>query len=172
MNGPPQPQMQILHALRSKYAALVTLRQSVAKNAPREVLRSLAHKFPGALRELDQRSMADLNERLRLLDAAIAGEAPSPSWAQAQHMCHGFLRAALRLRPQLRISLAAALDTYVPDFGEPSRAQLKATWLQKIANPPHGRLTPLAYAFVAESLGLSSSEAEKLLDPSSHSEPA
>lgn len=161
----------VLHALRRKYAWLIALRTDATEGVPRGRLRALARDFPGSLRELDVRTISDLQCRLAELDSVVAGARPVPQWVWAQHVYHGFLRAALRLRPTLREQgpRLNSLQSYVPGFGEPAAAQLTESWLGRVERPPGGRLNPVAYAFVAEVLSLSQSEVEALLIPTSRS---
>lgn len=140
-----------LSAMRAKYEALIALRTAPAEeDAPRAELRALAQRFPGALRELDQRSLVELQARRSAMDAALDG-APPPDWFTPQDLYHRFLRAALRLRPALRAGRALP---EAPD-DELSAGALGETWLSAIDRPEGGRLNPLAYAFVAQQTGMS-----------------
>jgi len=88
--------------LHEKYAALEALR--VARRAaptgppPLDELRALARRFPGALRELERLSLAEISARKEQLAEVLAG-VPEPLWAAAQRRYHDELRAALTGRP-------------------------------------------------------------------------
>ncbi len=88
--------------LREKYATLEALR--VARRAhtpgsrsevPREALRALAARFPGALRELERLPLALITARHAELAEVARGLAPEPLWAEAQRRYHRTLRRAL-----------------------------------------------------------------------------
>lgn len=90
-----------LAALCDKYREMVRLRRLDAAGLagdPRAEMRALAQRFPGALREIDVRTLADLEARLALLAAAHRGEQPAPAWAALQLSFHECLRSALELK--------------------------------------------------------------------------
>jgi len=90
-----------LAALCDKYREMVRLRRLDATGLagdPRVEMRALAERFPGALREIDVRTLADLEARLGLLEAAHRGELPAPAWAALQLSFHECLRLALKVK--------------------------------------------------------------------------
>ena len=140
----------VLEVLAEKYRELIALRRTAERDDAR--LRSLATRFPGAVRELDTRTMESLEGRLRELQAAIAG-GKTPSWADTQLRFHGWLRVALRLRAEGVSDLAAARAwsiSYAPsEPGDPPREALDDAALTQLVHPPNGRLSLGARALVA-----------------------
>ncbi len=90
-----------LAALCDKYREMVRLRQLHAAGLaddPRAAMRALAERFPGALREIDVRTLADLEARLALLEAAHRGEQQAPAWAALQLSFHECMRSTLEMK--------------------------------------------------------------------------
>src|SRR5690349_11775808 len=88
-------------ALLDKYREIKRLREEHARGEPehpRLRMRALAARFPGALRELDELPMEEIDARLSLLDAALARVHPAPAWIALQFAYHGWMRAALRIK--------------------------------------------------------------------------
>lgn len=144
-------------ALRDKYLTLHALRLAKAQSgevAPREQLRALAQRFPGALRELDRLPLERIEARIGELDAALAGTRPAPDWVPLQLAYHGWLKLALAVRaggpgestPQARARLHAE---YRPGPGEPDPGRLEEAELEAIRRPPGGRINHWVYARVA-----------------------
>ncbi len=65
--------------------------------ARRAAMRSLAEKFPGALRELDDSTTADLSDSIDGDRGALNG-GPHESWVEAMALFHEVLREALAIR--------------------------------------------------------------------------
>lgn len=158
--------------LWSKFDCLIALREAggTAANphSPRIHLRALSQRYPGALRELDRRPLADLRQRRdHLAQWYTAPPDATPDWVRAQLGYHGFVHAALRLRPALRAiapgSLSAVLAAYRPVLDEPPAQALGLNWLQHMRRPPGGRISPVAYDFVGEVLQCSALEVERLV---------
>jgi AcrR family transcriptional regulator len=92
--------------LIEKYATILALRarreEAPEAPPPREELRALAERFPGALRELERLPPETVRRRMAELDQALrAGEEP-PTWAFAQRSYHVALREALDARARRR----------------------------------------------------------------------
>lgn len=150
-----------LEALAGKYREMIALRADVrVKDETR--LKALAARFPGALRELDTRTMDSLETRLRELEGALAG-ADAPGWASVQIRFHGWLRVALRMRTEGVVDVASArawVTTYVPaDAGDPLREALDEAALTTLLAPPDGRVSLAARAM----LGVDDEELDALL---------
>lgn len=165
--------MPALAALRDKYLALITLRTDHAAGAPppdKQALRALAARFPGALRELDQRSMQDLLARRDALVHYLAAGVPSqlPAWATLQIRYHGIMRAVLRLKaagvatPEQAASLLADL---LGREGTPGLSFWDARRVALVRRPPAGRLNPLVIEWTAEICGVSTQYAAEQLLP-------
>jgi hypothetical protein len=139
-----------LEALAAKYREMIALRADVrVKDETR--LKALAARFPGALRELDTRTMESLETRIREVEAAMAGAA-APSWASVQIRFHGWLRVALRMRVDGVVDVASArgwVTTYAPsDAGDPPREALDDAALTTLLAPPDGRVSLAARAML------------------------
>lgn len=145
-----------LALLAEKLRELLVLRALGVENPPRDRLRALAARFPGALRELDRVPVELLTQRLDAVEAALVGGA-IPPWAKATSRYHGWLRVALRLRAEAARSEEAALAWaagYVPAFpGDPGPERLEVGVLRSLLTPPGGRLAQVAVSLVAEEEG-------------------
>jgi hypothetical protein len=136
-----------IRALLGKYQAMRALRIAQHATAPRAELLALARAFPGALRELDQLPLEQIEARMQALEHVLAtGRAPE-AWMALQSAYHGFMRAALRIRgrllaqPELVLEHAAAClvaIAYEPESGEPPAARFDAEALRMLAKPPGG----------------------------------
>jgi hypothetical protein len=167
-------------ALRDKYLTLHSLRLAYAQSgevAPREQLRALAQRFPGALRELDRLPLERIEARIGELDAALAGTGPTPDWVPLQLAYHGWLRVALAVRAggqgeSARAALARLQAGYRPGPGEPDPRGLVEAELEAMRRPPGGRLNHWVFARVAVDLGGDSQTVEAALfgAPTCHSE--
>jgi hypothetical protein len=139
-----------LRALEEKYRELIALRRDASRDDAR--LRTLASRFPGALRELDTRTMESLEERVVEIEAALRG-GPAPPWADAQLRFHGWVRVALRLRADGVRDLESArawLATYAPrEPGDPRRDEIDEAHLAALVHPPRGRVSLAAKALLA-----------------------
>jgi hypothetical protein len=149
--------------LAEKLRELLALRALGDADPPRDRLRALSARFPGALRELDRVPLETLAERLEAVEAAIAG-GPIPGWAKPASRYHGWLRVALRLRAEAARSEEAAAAwaaVYLPAFaGDPGRERLSLQVLRLLIAPPDGRLARVAADLAAEDAG---TDAETLL---------
>src|SRR5262249_41169035 len=139
---------------------------------PRVALGALALRFPGALRELDQLPLGDIEQRLAALEAVLAGTLAVQLWMRLQVSYHGFMRAALRIK---RIALTeqrdharvwnALSEHYRPAADEPPLASLDAAAIAAILKPPSGRLNPFVYARVADEHGVEVEQVREALFP-------
>lgn len=107
--------------LIEKHATLIALRarRAEAPDAPppRDALRALAERFPGALRELERLPPETLRRRMEELDRATRTGASPPRWAEAQRAYHLALREALAERAKSREPATAAPMPHVPGRG-------------------------------------------------------
>ena len=92
--------------LIEKHATMLGLRarRAEAPDAPppRDELRALAERFPGALRELERLPPETLRRRLEELEETLGAGTPLPPWAEAQRAYHVALREALDARARRR----------------------------------------------------------------------
>jgi hypothetical protein len=159
-------------ALREKYAEIRRLREVDAAGLagdPRPAMRALARKFPGALRELDELTMAEIAEREDAL-AIAARDGVLPDWAHAQLALHAWLRVVLDVRRRVgktravweaRRRLAPAVtgrSTPSPLPEDDVGVALDDALLAEILRPPRGRLVDVALARAAAQLGVSVEE--------------
>jgi len=155
----------MLRALRDKYREIKRLRDEHAAGLagdPRQEMAELARRFPGALRELDELPMPDIEQRLAAIEAALQPGGAPPPWARLQIGYHGWMRAVLRIKRIARgrggehaAAVLASLQTeYRPDVGEPPLACIDLTVVVAVLEPSEGRLNPWVYARVAAELGV------------------
>lgn len=151
-----------LAALASKYETLVELRrtrdEAIARGLTsfppedrpmrRARMRQLATHFPGSLRELDDLDRDALHGRLASARAALDG-APVQPWMQACSLFHEALAGAFAMK----------------------RGGSSAFWAERkalhasVLAPPTGRLLDVVWTAVADALGLSPAQAERLVYP-------
>jgi hypothetical protein len=151
--------------LRDKYLEMQRLRiEHAAGDAedPRPRLRALSARFPGALRELDQLPMEQIEQRLATLHAVLERAQPAPEWIGLQLAYHGWMRAVLCVK-----RIAAGSDTvgadavlaelparYRPEPHEPPLDAIDRAAIVAILDPVDGRLNPWVYARVARDYGV------------------
>jgi hypothetical protein len=177
--------LEMIAVLREKYREIKRLRTVDAEHVarghahdPKPEMAALARKFPGALRELDELSMPQIDARLAKLDAALAAQRV-PEWAALQVAYHGTYRFALRIKrlgarkgPLDDEALARAIERLLeaatqsrddaqPD--EPRLADFDAAGLRAILRPEGGRLHPWVLGQVARALGVEPSAVSKAL---------
>ena len=173
-----------LVALREKYRVMQRLRAAQDGDVgagrvytpSRDELRALAHRFPGALAEIDRIPPALLAHRAQVLDALLE-RAPLPprstwpAWVRGWLGVHRGLRGALSIKAWLAGRRAiddatrAALEAALPSlsFAEEARAWIDS--LPDVASPPGGRLLDLVLARVAQDLAIDPRELRTLLYP-------
>jgi hypothetical protein len=133
----------------AKYREMVRMREAdLAEHPtdPRDDMRRLARRFPGALREIDQLPLDELRERLRAVERA-AGGGDVPRWLEWCASYHRLLRAALDLRAQRPCE----------DLPDELRSRLE--------KPAGGRLNPIVFAWIAERAGVTAHEVERAIFP-------
>ncbi|MFO0676375.1 MAG: hypothetical protein U0169_07565 [Polyangiaceae bacterium] len=156
-----------LRALGEKYREILALREEHASSrdrsganlpvdAPRERLRALSERFPGALRELDALPLETVRARIELVDgwAETVARDPSrgalvPAWVNVVVTFHRLMRGLLCLKRKY-----GADDDDAPEpsglCGDESFARTRMESMAVIRRPPRGRLTDLAFAYLAE----------------------
>jgi hypothetical protein len=148
-----------LDALCAKYREILRLRNLETLGCgddPRPAMRQLAARFPGSLRELDCRPLADLEERLAILEGARRGERGAPDWAALQSSFHTWLRAALRLKRAAARSLDPdPVASHAPPFRDDLDTDEELPVLDDnardaILRPIGGRVLPWVLARVAD----------------------
>lgn len=136
--------------LIEKHTTMLVLRarRAEAPDAPppRDELRALAERFPGALRELERLPPETLRRRVAELDRAARSGTSPPRWAEAQRAYHRALREALAARAARHV-LEGSAPTPRPDV------------------PGRGAMVAWAIARTATEVGLTNAECRALLFP-------
>lgn len=159
-------------ALLRKYEEILRLRRLATAGDtqdPRPALAALALEFPGALRETDALSLAELEHRIDALREVDGTRKPSARWMDAITAFHALARGALSAKAWLRgrkkpdeetirgFALVAATLSHGADA---------SAWkddLARLADPPRGRVTDLVFERVAWQLGIELEEAKHLV---------
>lgn len=177
ITGMRRPSAEQLVALLEKYREMRRMRREDAAGLardPRDEMRRLAQRFPGALREIDQLPLDEIEERVRMLEAVVGGRAEPPEWARYFVDYHGIMRAALRIKrmclgtANLEEALACVREGYEPAPDEPSLAELGAEAVAAITRPEGGRLNPSVFDRVAVLHGVSPDRVRRTLFPPHH----
>ncbi len=159
-----------LARLRFKYEAILALRlRGKGDGPPVAELRALALEFPGALRALDVLTLAHVHDRIDAIVSAELDPGQVAQWMLAEltfaHAMRGVKAVKAWLRGRKKID-AQTHAKFARDVERLHDAALALQWkddLQQIAQPPRGRLVPLALARVAATLGISAEEATALV---------
>jgi hypothetical protein len=141
---PPSPDAAALLELAEKYRTLVALRaqrDTSDARTTRAVLRELADRHPGCLRELDTLGAVELERRAAAATAAAAG-GPTEGWMSWIWAYHRLMRATLstkralgrgRPRPERLPALAA-------EAARIAGVPLDTAFVLAVASPPQRRL--------------------------------
>ncbi|GAC1351980.1 MAG: hypothetical protein NVS3B20_18430 [Polyangiales bacterium] len=192
---------QEIGALHEKYREMQLLRRErsedtergVIHHPPRDRLRALARRFPGALAEIDRISPALLAARLSQIESILATlsvhasepripamtTAPMtpmtfdalPPWVRGWIAVHRGLRGALAAKAWLRGARSvdraktAQFAKAVREGTVPSDAQAWIERLAEVASPPNGRLVDVVFDDAARMVGLDRVALRLLLMP-------
>jgi len=161
--------------LRTKYEEMLALRRADDALDPRPRLAALAARFPGALREIDDLPLDEIERRIQALARAERDPAAASEWMHAMLRFHALARGILfakRMTPVVapagskgaRSPLAEALER--DDW--PPEARVWRDDLARVARPPRGRLMDLVYERLARELETTPALAKALVfSPSS-----
>ncbi len=163
--------------LREKYLEILSMRlphgaddSSDAQLARvRERMSTLAARFPGSLRELDDLPIPEIRRRISKLEAVLAKTGEVEPWMEAIVLFHRFARGALWAKSWLggRKSVNASIEAaYAADAETLDFARDALTWsteLAAIARPPGGRVMRLVHARVGQALGVTELEAQRMV---------
>lgn len=144
--------------LRAKYVEIAALRADRRRGEDRDAsarLRALAERFPGALRELDGLSDAEIAARIASLTDAVR-DGVVPAWAAWLDRYHAWMRVALMSKRGV-----SARSTTHAEYG-PTRVE-RLREMDAILKPPGGRLNTWAFALVASEFRVTGQEIEALL---------
>lgn len=164
-----------MRELRDKYVAMRAMRvehEAGAGGDPRERMRALAARFPGALREIDELPLATIEARIAELDEVLRTEREAPRWAIGLAEYHAWMRAALAIRREAGVERdrdrALAWIEAQPAAGTPSREELREA-LGAMLRPPDGRLNRWLFERLARREGVSREAIEaRLFTPGPH----
>lgn len=144
--------------LRAKYVEIAALRAERSRGEDHDAagrIRALSGRYPGALRELDGLTDAEIDVRIASLDEAVQGRTV-PEWAKWLDRYHAWMRAALMSKR----GASAAPTTH--EAQGPTHEEL-AREMDTILHPPGGRLNTWAFALVASEFRVTGQEIEALL---------
>ena len=166
-------QLTALHALLNKYTTLVVLREGRESEVAwtkaelaerRKVFRAVAHVFPGALRELDALTAAELGIKAAAVREEMArvaaGGAVHRMWVNVVLDFHTTLARALEVKLWLarRVGRRGAISEEVAaERGLPRGA------LEELHHPPGGRLAALIWRDLQRRHGLSRATLEEMV---------
>jgi len=179
--------------LADKYEALGSLHAGTPGRTVerRDAMRKVAARFPAALREFDQTTRQEVQRRALAIDRALGDlladverspvlaqlAAPEHAWIRAAAELHAYLREVLKVKRWLggrgaTPDLIAQLAAWHAECGDPRwpLAHWTAERLARIAAPPRGRVTDLAYEEVAARHGLEPAALRQLLFPAGERE--
>ena len=160
----------MFHDLLEKYREMRELRSHDEAGTladPRARLRLLADRFPGALREIDEHPIEEIDARIAALELHLGGEPPAPApWMVATYHFHRELRNRLRIKRWLEGRRAvddALRDRFAREHASDPELLGLQGGLGEIARPLRQRLSLDALAAAASLLGVSAEEAKRLV---------
>lgn len=128
--------------------------------ASRDRMRTLAERFPGALREIDELPLETIHARI---DALSRGE--RPGWARTLVSFHAWMRVALRIKRRFGRDAGSAevhewlAHAHRPSSGEPPLEEIDLSAIESILRPPGGRVSRWVLERIARDRGLTIDEA-------------
>jgi hypothetical protein len=164
------PSAEELLALARKYDTLAKLRRARSRGegvADRATLRALSREFPGALRELDTVSLAEIDRRKRALDAAARGLGVE-TWMTWMAAYHTTMRAALVVKARVLRSKKLSdelVGTLRKDVLRRIGLEIEETFVRKVAHPPEGRLNRVVFERLGQKFGVPADEIWDALFP-------
>jgi hypothetical protein len=159
-----------LARLGEKYRALGALRRDRARGGPipeRAVFKALAGEFPGALNELDNLPLEEIDRRLAALTGAAEG-APAEPWMAWMIGYHALMRAALYLKIRVARSSSLSADqaaALAVKASAHARVEVGEAFVRAVRCPPEGRLNRVVYAELEARLGAPADAIRRALFP-------
>lgn len=133
---------------------------------PKEWMAELAARFPGALREIDELPLPEIDAKIAALTEASSDAALVAPWMEATARFHELTRGALAVKRWL----AGKKEIDATDRAEFERIARDVpdaiAWrddLAAIANPPRGKVTDLVFARIARELEMTTEDARRLV---------
>jgi hypothetical protein len=136
---------------------------------PRRAMVALASQFPGALREIDELPLPEIHARVDALRSAEQGRTAVATWMEATVLFHAFTRGVLCAkrwlagRKQIDADTKAAFEAESEKLCYADEARAWVGELDRVANPPRGRVTDLVYERIAAALRVTPREARILV---------
>jgi hypothetical protein len=158
--------------LHAKYMEMRRLRVLAVESPttdPRECMAELAARFPGALREIDELPLHEIDARLAALSNASADLARVAPWMEATARFHELTRGVLAVKrwlagkKDIEATDRAEFERIAHDLRHGSDAVAWREDLEAIANPPRGRVTDLVFARIARELAVTADDARRLV---------
>jgi hypothetical protein len=159
-----------LARLLAKYRALGELRRARDRGEPipeRGVFRALAGEFPGALHELDNLPLDEIDRRIEAIGRAAGGGEAAP-WMAWMCAYHALMRAALYLK--IRVGRAAAISEeeaagLAAKAGAHAGVEVNAAFVLAVKDPPGGRLNRVVMGALEARFGVGAGEMRQAMFP-------
>jgi hypothetical protein len=162
-----------LETLRAKYEEMLRLRlldEAGEPHDPPEAMVTLASRFPGALRELDDLATDEIRARIDAITSA-ARDGRIAVWMSATLRYHAIARGAFAAKRWLgkqKAIDAATRRAFASALATLPHASDAAAWvddLDRVAHPPRGRVNDLVFERLAVELGVGVEDARELVFP-------
>jgi hypothetical protein len=162
-----------LETLRAKYEEMLRLRlldEAGEPHDPPEAMATLASRFPGALRELDDLATDEIRARVEAIVRAVVDGRIAP-WMSATIRYHAIARGAFAAKRWLGKQKAIdavtrqAFATAVASLPHAADAAAWVDELDRVAHPPRGRVNDLVFERLAAELDASVDDVRELVFP-------
>jgi hypothetical protein len=136
---------------------------------PKAWMAELATRFPGALREIDELPLEEIDARLTALSTASADAAMVEPWMEATARFHELTRGVLAVKrwlagkKEIATTDRAEFERIAKDLPHGEDAIAWRDDLEAIANPPRGKVTDLVFARIARELTTTTENARRLV---------
>ncbi len=160
--------------LRAKYAQMLAMRVAHASGdddaaEARARMAEVASRFPGALREIDDLELGEIQRRIEALDDVVQARQEVEAWMEAVALFHGMARGALCAkrwlggRKRVDVEVERAFERGLSSLLFPEDARGWSGELARIASPPRGRVMDVVFARLARELGMSERATRRLV---------
>ncbi|MEO7110141.1 MAG: hypothetical protein ABI183_06860 [Polyangiaceae bacterium] len=136
---------------------------------PKEWMAELAARFPGALREIDELPLLEIDAKLAALSCATSDPTHVAPWMEATSRFHELTRGVLVVKrwlagkKEIAVTDRAEFERIGSDLPHGADAIVWLDHLDAIANPPRGRVTDLVFARLATELAVSAEDVRRLV---------
>lgn len=163
-----------LEGLRDKYSEILALRRADDTGdsddaQTRARMAMLSSQFPGALREIDDLELSEIELRIAALETVLRGDGEVKQWMEAIAKFHALARGALcakrwlAKRRHVDAEVERAYIAAASGLAFPEEARSWAAELACIALPPRGRILDVIFARMARELDIGEREARTLV---------